>query len=113
MWVCYGFRYPARAAGTQLNPLLQDTLGNLRPAEAKVITRVARWKVLPASWLYGLADVRSAANTWPSYMSGKVYAHGLWFYFPVAFVIKATLTPLIFLPLIVYAIATGSVPRFR
>jgi 4-amino-4-deoxy-L-arabinose transferase-like glycosyltransferase len=113
MWVCYGFRYAARPAGTQLNPLLEDTLGNLRPAEAKVITRVARWKVLPESWLYGLADVRSVANTWPSYMFGKVYAHGVWFYFPVAFVIKATLTTLIFLPLIVYAIATGKLRGWR
>jgi len=60
---------------------------------------MARWKLLPESWLYGLADVRSVANTWPSYIFGKVYAHGMWFYFPVAFVIKATLTTLIFLPL--------------
>jgi 4-amino-4-deoxy-L-arabinose transferase-like glycosyltransferase len=107
MWVGYGFRYAARPAGTQLNPPLENTLGTLRPAEAKVITMMARWKVLPESWLFGLADVRSVANTWPSYMFGKVYAHGVWFYFPVAFVIKATLTTLIFLPLIVYAIATG------
>jgi dolichyl-phosphate-mannose--protein O-mannosyl transferase len=113
MWVFYGFRYASRPAGTQLNPLLEDTLGNLHPAEAKVITRVARWKVLPESWLYGLADVRSVANTWPSYMFGKVYAHGVWFYFPVAFVIKATLTTLIFLPLIVYAIATGKLRGWR
>src|SRR6202795_2019283 len=113
MWVCYGFRYAARPAGTQLNPLLEDTLGNLRPAEAKVIKIMARWKVLPESWLYGLADVRSVANTWPSYMFGKVYAHGVWFYFPVAFVIKATLTTLIFLPLIVYAIATGKLRGWR
>ena len=76
MWACYGFRYGARPAGTQMNPPLASTLGNLRPAEAKAITIMARWKVLPESWLYGLADVRSVANTWPSYMFGKVYAHG-------------------------------------
>jgi hypothetical protein len=113
MWACYGFRYAARPAGTQLNPPLENTLGNLRPAEAKIITMMARWKVMPESWLYGLADVRSVANTWPSYMFGKVYAHGVWFYFPVAFVIKATLTTLIFLPLIVYAIATGKLRGWR
>jgi 4-amino-4-deoxy-L-arabinose transferase-like glycosyltransferase len=113
MWVCYGFRYTARPAGTQMNPPLEDTLGNLRPAEAKVIKIMARWKVLPESWLYGLADVRSVANTWPSYMFGKVYAHGVWFYFPVAFVIKATLTTLIFVPLIIYAIATGKLRGWR
>jgi hypothetical protein len=69
--------------------------------------------VLPESWLYGLADVRSVANTWPSYMFGKIYAHGVWFYFPVAFVIKATLATLIFLPLIVYAVATGKLRGWR
>jgi 4-amino-4-deoxy-L-arabinose transferase-like glycosyltransferase len=113
MWMCYGFRYSARPAGMQMNPPLQDTLSNLRPAEAKVITRMARWELLPESWLYGLADVRSVANTWPSYMFGKIYAHGVWFYFPVAFVIKATLTTLIFLLLIVYAIATGKLRGWR
>jgi 4-amino-4-deoxy-L-arabinose transferase-like glycosyltransferase len=113
MWLCYGYRYAARPAGTQLNPPLENTLGNLHPAEAKLITKMAHWKVLPESWLYGLADVRSIANTWPSYMFGKVYAHGVWFYFPVAFVIKATLTTLIFLFLIVYAIATGKLPGWR
>src|ERR1700736_1811389 len=113
MWVCYGFRYTARPAGTQMNPPLEDTLGNLRPAEAKVIKIMARWKLLPESWLYGLADVRSVANTWPSYIFGKTYAHGVWFYFPLAFVIKATLTTLIFLPLIVYAMATGKLRGWR
>src|SRR5581483_8794764 len=83
------------------------------PVEGKTIATMARWKVLPESWLYGLADVRSVANTWPSYIFGKVYAHGVWFYFPLAFVIKATLTMLIFLPLIVYAIATRKLRGWR
>jgi 4-amino-4-deoxy-L-arabinose transferase-like glycosyltransferase len=113
MWVCYGFRYAARPAGKAINPPLENTLWNLRPAEAKAITVMARWKVLPESWLYGLADVRSVANTWPSYMFGKIYAHGVWFYFPVAFVIKATLTTLIFLPLILYAVASGKLRGWR
>jgi 4-amino-4-deoxy-L-arabinose transferase-like glycosyltransferase len=113
VWVCYGFRYAARPAGAQINPPLESTLGTLRPAEGKAIATMARWKVLPESWLYGLADVRSVANTWPSYIFGKVYAHGVWFYFPVAFVIKATLTTLIALLLIVYAIATRQLRGWR
>jgi hypothetical protein len=113
MWTCYGFRYAARPAGWAMNPPLENTFANLRPAEAKAITLMARWKILPESWLYGLADVRSVANTWPSYMFGKIYAHGVWFYFPVAFVIKATVTTLIFLPLIVYAIASGKLRGWR
>jgi 4-amino-4-deoxy-L-arabinose transferase-like glycosyltransferase len=113
MWTGYGFRYSARPAGQQINPPLESTLGNLSRVEGKAVTVMARWKLLPESWLYGLADVRSVANTWPSYIFGKVYAHGVWFYFPVAFVIKATLTTLIFLPLIVYAIATGKLRGWR
>lgn len=113
MWACYGFRYSARPAGMAMNPPLQETLGTLRPAEAKAVTLMAHYKVLPESWLYGLADVRSVANTWPSYIFGKIYAHGVWFYFPLAFVIKATLTTLILLLLIVYAIATGKLRGWR
>jgi hypothetical protein len=113
IWVCYGFRYAARPEGTPMNPPFDSTLGNLHPAEAKAVTVMAHWKVLPESWLYGLADVRSVANTWPSYIFGKVYAHGVWFYFPLAFVIKATLTTLILLLLIVYAVATGKLRAWR
>ena len=113
IWVGYGLRYSARPAGQQINPPLEATLGNLSPMEGKAVTIMARRKLLPESWLYGLADVRSVANIWPSYLFGKVYAHGVWFYFPVAFVIKATLTTLIFLPLIVYAIATGKLRGWR
>lgn len=113
IWTGYGFRYSARPPGQQLNPPLQSTLGNLKPVEGKAITMMARWKLLPESWIYGLADVRSVANVWPSYVFGKIYAHGVWFYFPVAFVIKATLTTLLFLPLIVYAIATRKLRGWR
>src|SRR5450432_4175221 len=113
MWAGYGFRYSARPVGMQINPPLESTLGNLSPVEGKFIALMAHWKLLPEAWLFGLADVRSVANVWPSYMFGKVYAHGVWFYFPVAFVIKATLTTLIFLPLIVYAIATRKLRGWR
>jgi hypothetical protein len=113
VWACYGFRYAARPEGTRMNPPLESTLGNLHPAEAKAVTMMAHWKVLPESWLYGLADVRSVANTWPSYIFGKIYGHGVWFYFPLAFVIKATLTTLVLLLLIVYAVATGKLRGWR
>ncbi len=113
MWTGYGFRYSARPAGLQINPRLESTLGNLSPVEGRAVTLMAHWKLLPESWLFGLADVRSVANVWPSYIFGKIYAHGVWFYFPLAFVIKATLTTLIFLPLIVYAIATRKLQGWR
>lgn len=113
IWAGYGFRYSARPAGLKINPPLESTLGNLSPIEGKAVTIMARRKLLPESWLYGLADVRSVANVWPSYIFGRVYAHGVWFYFPIAFAIKATVTTLLFLPLIVYAIATRKLRAWR
>ena len=110
IWSGYGFRYSARPASEHLTPPLESTLTNLSPIDRKAVTMMAQLKLLPESWLFGLADVRSVANVWPSYVFGKIYAHGVWFYFPVVFLIKATLTTLIFLPLILFAIAT---PKLR
>jgi 4-amino-4-deoxy-L-arabinose transferase-like glycosyltransferase len=110
MWAVYGFRYQARPAGRQINPPLAEAIKGVSPFEGKVITAAAHGRVLPESWLYGLADVRSVANIWPSYMFGKVYAHGVWFYFPVTLVIKPTLGMLLLLLLTAVAIAIG---KFR
>ncbi len=105
-WACYGFRYQARPEGRQLNPPMNDALRGLAPLEARGVAAVARWRLLPESWLYGLADVRAVANVWPSYVFGKVYRHGVWFYFPVSFAIKATLGLLGLLLLTAFALAT-------
>ena len=104
LWTCYGFRYQARPDGWQLNPPMVETLRGLAPHEAKAVAALAGWHLLPESYLYGLADVRAVANVWPSYVFGKVYAHGVWFYFPVSFLIKATLGMLGLLLLTAFAL---------
>ena len=105
LWSVYGFRYRARPDGWQMNPPLTETLGGLRPSEARGIRALAKWHLLPESYLFGLADVQAVANFMPSYIFGKVYAHGVWFYFPVAFVVKSTLALLALLLLAFAAIA--------
>ena len=90
LWSFYGFRYAARPNGLQLNPPLTEYLTGLEPHEAWPISTAARFHLLPESYLYGLADVRLTANYYTSYVLGKVYPHGVWFYFPVAFLIKST-----------------------
>ena len=52
---------------------------------------LAHAHLLPEAYLYGLADIRNLGNTWPSYLFGHVYAHGVWYYFPVSLLIKSTL----------------------
>ena len=91
LWSFYGFRYDARPIGLQLNPPLAEYVKGLEPHEAWPISTAARFHLLPESYLYGLADVRLTANYYTSYVLGKVYPHGVWFYFPVAFLIKSTI----------------------
>ncbi len=105
LWACYGFRYKARPAGWGLAPPLAGYVQQLKPIEAKGISLLAQWHVLPESYLYGLTDVRGLAAWFPSYIFGKVYSNGVWFYFPVAFAVKSTLALLGFLLLAAGAIA--------
>ena len=113
LWSFYGFRYQARPNGLQLNPPLAEYVQGLKPHEAWIVSTMARWHVLPESYLYGLADVRLTADFYTSYVLGKIYAHGVWFYFPVAFVIKSTLAFLALLLLTVAAIATRRLNCWR
>jgi hypothetical protein len=91
LWGFYGFRYAARPAGLALSPSLAGYVQGLAPGEAAGILLAGRLHLLPESWLYGLADVRSMANGMTSYFMGRNYEHGVWFYFPVLFTIKSTL----------------------
>jgi predicted membrane-bound mannosyltransferase len=87
LWAFYGFRYDARPSGLRLNPSLAEYTQKLKPREARAILWLARWHLLPESYLYGLTDVRQIADFMQTYIFGKVYPHGVWFYFPAAFLI--------------------------
>lgn len=113
LWAFYGFRYQARPGGLQLNPPLAEYVQGLKPHEAWVVSTAASWRVLPESYLYGMADVRLTADFYTSYVLGKTYAHGVWFYFPVVFVIKSTLGFLALLLLTAAAVATRRLNRWR
>ena len=113
LWSVYGFRYDARPSGLQMNPPLVEYVKGLKTSEAWPISTAARFRILPESYLYGLADVRLTANYYTSYVLGKVYAHGVWFYFPVAFLIKSTVGVLLLLLLTVGVVATRRLKRAR
>jgi len=113
LWAFYGFRYAARPAPLALSPSLTDYVGPLAGIEARGILFAAHFHLLPESYLYGLADVRKMANDMPSFFFGHVYQHGIWYYFPVVFLIKSTLTLLISLALTLFAIARGWLPNPR
>jgi len=114
LWAFYGFRYQAREAGLQLNPTMPEYLQQLsRPREAHILAAVAHWHLFPESFIYGLADVRIMSDFYTSYLFGRIYPHGVWFYFPAAFVIKSTLAFLILLGIAIWAIATRKLTCWR
>ena len=113
LWSFYRFRYDARPNGLQLNPPLAEYVKGLKPYEAWPISTAARFHMLPESYLYGLADVKLTANYYTSYVLGKVYAHGVWFYFPIAFLIKSTVGVLALFLLSLGVVATRRLNRWR
>jgi 4-amino-4-deoxy-L-arabinose transferase-like glycosyltransferase len=113
LWSFYRFRYDARPGGLQLNPPLAEYVKGLEPYQAWPISTAARFHLLPESYLYGLVDVKLTANYYTSYVLGKVYAHGVWFYFPVAFLIKSTVGVLALFLLSLGVIATRRLNHWR
>ncbi len=107
LWAFYGFRYAARPAGLALAPDLAHYVAPLRPIEGRGILLLGRLRLFPESWLYGLADVRLVANAMPTYLFGRVYAHGVWTYFPAVMLIKLTLGTLGLLVAAAVATAAG------
>src|SRR5580692_8549280 len=91
LWAFYGFRYAARPAGLAMNPTLSEYAAPLTGINSWVIQHVAHWRLLPESYLMGMTDIHYAAQQYPIFLLGHDYAHGVWWYFPVALSIKTTL----------------------
>lgn len=114
LWGFYGFRYAARPDGLQLNPPSAQYIQQLsRPHEAKLLAAVNHYHLLPESYIYGLADVRMIADFYSSFLLGKTYPHGVWFYFPFAIAIKSTLAFLLLAGLTAWAIFTRRLRGWR
>ena len=114
LWGFYGFRYAARPAGFDLNPPSAQYIAQMsRPREVKLLSTVSRFHLLPESYIYGLADVRMMDDFYSSFLLGKAYPHGVWFYFPAAILIKSTLPFLILCATALWSIATRKLTRWR
>ena len=108
LWGFYGFRYAARPAGLELNPPAAEYMKGLsRPNELKLLQTISHYKLLPESYIYGLADVRKISDFYASYLLGTPYPHGVWYYFPVAMLIKSTVAFLALMLVVVWAMVSG------
>ena len=113
LWAFYGFRYAARPAGLALSTSLADYAPPLGHFNAAVVMAFARLHLLPESYLMGLVDVKRMAEFYPTFIFGKVYAHGVWWYFPVAILIKTTLGLLALVVIALWAMASGRLRKGR
>jgi len=91
LWAFYGFRYAARPAGLVMNPTLSEYLAPLKGMNGWVIGHLANWRLLPESYLMGMTDIHYAVQQYAIFLLGHDYAHGVWWYFPVALSIKTSL----------------------
>ena len=96
VWGFYGFRYKAAPVGTELNPPLAKYLTQMHDQrDATLLRAMAKVKLLPEGYIWGLENTKETEWDDPSYFWGKVWRHGNWEYFPVALLIKSTLAFLI------------------
>jgi Dolichyl-phosphate-mannose-protein mannosyltransferase len=67
LWAAYGFRYATRGNGLQMNPPLAESIHHLsRPREIRLRETVARYHLLPESYIFGLSDVRIMSDYYTS-----------------------------------------------
>jgi len=113
LWCFYGFRYTARPARMAFSTSVAQYAAPLPHFEYACVLAVSRLHLLPESYLVGLIDVKLAAAFYPTFLLGKVYAHGQWDYFPFVILIKTTLGLLLLTVLGAFATVTGKLTKRR
>jgi 4-amino-4-deoxy-L-arabinose transferase-like glycosyltransferase len=113
LWAFYGFRYTARPAGMAFSTSVAAYAEPLPHFESAIVVAVGRLHLLPESYLVGLVDVKLMSIAYPTFLLGKVYPHGLWYYFPLVILIKTTLGLLLLIVLATFATVTGKLTRHR
>ena len=105
LWAFYGFSYRAvpdpSAETVSVSEYLKENASRpeaLTSLPAKITTLVERTRIFPESYVLGMADVVSwgSRNT---FIFGKNYPTGQWFFFPVAFAVKTNIALLLLVPL--------------
>jgi hypothetical protein len=109
LWSFYGFRYSMRPAGLP-HTTVAEYVKPLGPLSAGPVLFFAKYHLLPESYLIGLADVKRMAEFYSTFIFDKVYAHAVWWYFPVAITIKTTLG---FLGLILFGVLAVVTRKLR
>ena len=97
LWGVYGFRYEARPNhAVPWRPALLETVHGVLPT--KIVPDIERRRLLPQAYVIGIQDISVELEVGGrSFLLGRTYPNGRWFYFPVATIIKLTLSTLLLL----------------
>jgi 4-amino-4-deoxy-L-arabinose transferase-like glycosyltransferase len=112
LWGVYGFRWSMTPAGVNI-PSLTQRASQLSPAMRNFILFSDHFHLLPRSYLFGLADVQAVGDIWPTYILGRIYRHGQWFFFPAVLASKWTVGTLALIALSIYACCSGKLRLSR
>jgi tetratricopeptide (TPR) repeat protein len=103
LWSFYGFRYSMRPAGVPMEPTFATITAHVsHPALREILFFFAKYRLLPESYLYGIADISGVNDFYTSFLMGTIYPHGTHTYFLWVLIIKSTIP---FLILLVCALA--------
>lgn len=104
VWAFYGFHYAARPAGLELVPPLMAYMTQLEsPAEKAIIAFFARHHMFPEAYIFGWIDILRIPGARSTFVFGKIYSRGQWFFFPAMLLIKTTITLLVLVALAPFA----------
>jgi hypothetical protein len=112
LWAVYGFRFAMKPAGAFLPSLASE----VQPLQARMrgfLLFCQHYKLLPESYIFGLADVQNVGIFTPTYIFGQVHLHGVWYYFPALFTLKWTVGTLALLGLSFWVYASGRIRKPR
>lgn len=114
LWGSYGFRYVPENGGLPLIPSMEVKLSQVpNTTEAKLLGLADEYHLLPQAYTYGFAHFLIEASSFNSDVLGTIYPHPVWFFFPIAMLIKTPLTFLILLGLSFWLIISGKVKERR
>lgn len=112
LWAVYGFRFAMHPSGASL-PSLESEVQPLQAPMRGFLLFCQHYKLLPESYIFGLADVQNVGISTSSYIFGQIYLHGVWYYFPVLLTLKWTMGTLALLGVAIWAYASGRIHKPR
>lgn len=110
-WLVYGFKYKS-IPGDIDSCTRSWALNRLSGIKGDIINFGRTTKILPEAYIYGLNCILKTAER-PTYIWGKIYSQGVWFYFPSTFLLKTPLPLLVLMIIAAYLAIKKYLMDFR